>query len=630
MGFFDDLFKTDSAKDGLKDGEKGREDPIRSFFDSDYKKGVDAEKGIRDGEKAHKEFDKHPISAPIVDALLGGFDTAGKSKDYERTYNKVKYGESPRKVFGDELKSFKDSKESSAGRCSSEGGGGGGGGGGFLVGFVVVIFLIGFVIHILDDLVIPKIETDVIKKIWPTYETSSEKTLRVKQEQKQKEQQWESFTLNSEEWLVPLKAVSSISEKIIFISSSEKGGVGIYLINPTTGDIVNLTEQYLGEIKNLALSPDSKKIVFISSQGERNTVRVLDPDGTKIVAVKPEKDFIETEAVRLSSSMILFTRQNHPYVKTIWMINLLNPYGMQMMIPSIYEYNNDWVEASKRSMFTFFSCENPTVSPKRDKIAFVKRAYGGTLASVLSCDNRIIVKDLQKNKEFKPKYFGAKVVQLGPQAWSPDGNKIAFSASLSDKCKNGIGILEINKQSVGKITWLNVSGKNPAWSLDGKWIAFDNEGTIYAFEVASGNVRKIVGPKFNGIQGENPLWILPVISTNSEHRNEISKVITIPKYSTTRTTFLRSLDDGKTWDTLLSVNNMPTLAIALIDSVAVNDSQSISVKLRGWVNEAIETEDGGKTWELINYHGKYYGSKTASLRTYDGGRTWQKLNVQYR
>lgn len=108
MGFFDDLFKSESMKDGLKDGERGRGYPVRSFFDSDYKKGVDTGKGIRDGEKTHKEFDKHPISAPIVDAFLGGFDTAGKSKDYERTYNKVKYGESPRKVFGEELNSHKN------------------------------------------------------------------------------------------------------------------------------------------------------------------------------------------------------------------------------------------------------------------------------------------------------------------------------------------------------------------------------------------------------------------------------------------------------------------------------------------------------------------------------------------
>jgi Tol biopolymer transport system component len=468
------------------------------------------EAGVRGGQRG--DFLEDSIEGLGLPDLLpgGGKDRETYKKGYE--YGAAhRYGPEGRYHSWDKS-GVNDPKDRETSRdrpiSSGVGGGGGGGGvGGFLVGFVVVIFLIGFVIHILSDVVVPKIETDVIKKIWPTYETSSEKTSRVKQEQKQREQQWERFTLNSEEWLIPPKAVSSISEKIIFISPQEKGSGGIYLIDPFTGDIANLTEQFLGEIKNLAPSPDGKKIVFISSQGEINTVWVLDSDGTKIVAFKPEKDFIETEAVWLSSSMILFTRQNHPYVKTIWMINLLNPSGKQMMIPSIYEYNSDWVEASKRSMFTFFSCENPTISPKSDKIAFVKRAYGGTLVSVLSRDNRIIVKDLQKNNEFKPKYFGATVVQLGPQAWSPDGNKIAFSASLNGKCKNGIGILEIKKQSAGKITWLDVSGKNPAWSLDGKWIAFDNEGTIYAFEVASGNVRKIVGPRFLGKSGTNPLWV---------------------------------------------------------------------------------------------------------------------------
>lgn len=99
MGWF-----SDSKEDGMKDGEKGRSDPIREFFDKDYKKGVDIGKGISDGEKAHRELDKHPISGPVVDAFLGGFDTMGKSKDYGRTYNRVKHGESPRKVFGDEIR----------------------------------------------------------------------------------------------------------------------------------------------------------------------------------------------------------------------------------------------------------------------------------------------------------------------------------------------------------------------------------------------------------------------------------------------------------------------------------------------------------------------------------------------
>jgi hypothetical protein len=113
MGFLDDLFKTDSAKDGLKDGEKGRSDPIRESFDKDYKKGVDIGKGIRDGEKARRELDKHPIAGPIVDALGGeGLDKFGKSKDFCRTYDRVKRGESPRKVFGDEIrKSEKATRE---------------------------------------------------------------------------------------------------------------------------------------------------------------------------------------------------------------------------------------------------------------------------------------------------------------------------------------------------------------------------------------------------------------------------------------------------------------------------------------------------------------------------------------
>jgi len=56
-----------------------------------------------------------------------------------------------------------------------------------------------------------------------------------------------------------------------------------------------------------------------------------------------------------------------------------------------------------------------------------------------------------------------------------------------------------------KITWLNITGENPSWSPDGKWIAFDKEGEIYILEIESGNIKRITKNKF---QDKNPVWIL--------------------------------------------------------------------------------------------------------------------------
>lgn len=99
------MSRESSKKDGLKDGERGREDPIRSFFDEDYRKGIDIGKGIRKGEESRREIDKHPIAQPIIDALGGeALDKMDLSEGGERAYNRVKGGESPARVFGEELK----------------------------------------------------------------------------------------------------------------------------------------------------------------------------------------------------------------------------------------------------------------------------------------------------------------------------------------------------------------------------------------------------------------------------------------------------------------------------------------------------------------------------------------------
>ena len=94
---------------------------------------------------------------------------------------------------------------------------------------------------------------------------------------------------------------------------------------------------------------------------------------------------------------------------------------------------------------------------------------------------------------------------------------------------------------------------------------------------------------------------------------------------TNRTDVLKTFDSGQTWDSILTLNNMPGLSWWLVDELKIINKQKIIVFARGSFNQAIETEDGGKTWELVSYHGRYYGSRCVKLRTQDGGKTWQEV-----
>ena len=86
---------------------------------------------------------------------------------------------------------------------------------------------------------------------------------------------------------------------------------------------------------------------------------------------------------------------------------------------------------------------------------------------------------------------------------------------------------------------------------------------------------------------------------------------------------LRTEDGGRTWGENLIVANLPGFFIKIIKGFSAENRFNVSVRLRGAVNCAIETRNGGIVWEYVVYHGRHYGSRTIKFRSADQGRTWQ-------
>lgn len=90
-----------------------------------------------------------------------------------------------------------------------------------------------------------------------------------------------------------------------------------------------------------------------------------------------------------------------------------------------------------------------------------------------------------------------------------------------------------------------------------------------------------------------------------------------------------SPDDRETWYTLLTLENIPSLAWYFVDALEIKDkdNQNLIVYIKG--GGRIETNNGGETWEVVIFNDRYYGSKTGVLRTYNNGETWKKINKYY-
>jgi hypothetical protein len=90
-----------SKEDGIRDAEKGREDPFSIFFDPEYEEGVGIGKGIRKGKEARKRLEKHPIEEIIAELTTEPFERAGLSEKGDEAFRRIKRGERKRQVCND-------------------------------------------------------------------------------------------------------------------------------------------------------------------------------------------------------------------------------------------------------------------------------------------------------------------------------------------------------------------------------------------------------------------------------------------------------------------------------------------------------------------------------------------------
>lgn len=184
---------------------------------------------------------------------------------------------------------------------------------------------------------------------------------------------------------------------------------------------------------------------------------------------------------------IVFSSDRHYKGLSIW---TMNPDGS-----SPTRITDDQTRTEKLPDFSPVYDHSPVWSPDGTKIAFISnRDYLFTLY-VMNADgsNSRRVGDLSEPSE---------------PAWSPDGNKIAFSLGRRvtvgmDKPTANIFVVNVDGSGLTQLTHDAGLNINPAWSPDGKQIAFtsnrasDSKSRIWVMNADGSNQREIPNNNIN-------------------------------------------------------------------------------------------------------------------------------------
>ncbi len=254
----------------------------------------------------------------------------------------------------------------------------------------------------------------------------------------------------------PVTTAVSATGRIAYYSGADHSpdnNLEIYLINPDGSGKIQLTNNQFSD-DLLALSPDGKRIAFVSDRHGNDEIYVMSAPATQAEAAAADKG-----AVRLTKNSA-FDKDVQWTLSPQW-----SPDGKQIAFVSnhdgnaeIYVINADGTD-QKRLTNNPATDTSPSWSPDGKHIAFDSDRGGNVDVYVMNVDGSS-VNDLTINP-----------ANDGQPAWSPDGQQIAF---VSDRTGTGSQVFVMQADGSRQTNVSNSSSNDFAvnWSPDGADLAF--------------------------------------------------------------------------------------------------------------------------------------------------------------
>lgn len=239
--------------------------------------------------------------------------------------------------------------------------------------------------------------------------------------------------------LIAMNQAADLSGQKLLVTSVRTGDTEVFIADPTTGDMFNVSRSPTSEDRYPCWSPDGRQICFMSDREHSTNLWLCAADGSKVRRLNrtPDVCYMPSWQKTPRGERIVFGKHgDKPQMASI------KPDGTGEEILG--------------------EGHDPTLSPDGRFICYTGHEGGGVTVFVMNHDGsnkRQIVKEISKVGATFPN-------------WSPDSKEIVYSFPVGDALELFIVSLDgTNQRQLTKFGGSSVSTPS-AWSPDGKWISF--------------------------------------------------------------------------------------------------------------------------------------------------------------
>jgi TolB protein len=225
----------------------------------------------------------------------------------------------------------------------------------------------------------------------------------------------------------------------LLVTSVRTGDTEVFIADPTTGDLFNVSRSPKSEDRYPCWSPDGKQICFMSDREGTTNLWVCNGDGSK------PRRLNRTPAVCYMPSW-----QKTPRGERI-------VFGKHGDKPEMASIRPDGTGEE-----ILGEGHDPTLSPDGKLITYTGHAGGGVTVFVMNHDGtnkRQVVKEISKVGATFPN-------------WSPDSKQLVYSFPVADALE--LFIINVDGSGQRQLTSFGANSvcTPSAWSPDGQWVSF--------------------------------------------------------------------------------------------------------------------------------------------------------------